>query len=564
MTQMPQKLRRSICGVCCVICVICGEVQAQGTAVIRGDVVQPDTITRVSGIVVVAIDSAGNEAARALSGQTGVYSLTVAAPARYTIRALRVGYRPTIMPPVSVAAGEVRVLRVILAGAALQLNLVRVEGEKGSCRISEERGLLIGSLWEQARTGLVASTLSAGGRPFEATLASYRQFTPKGQRAVEAETLTVIRQTSTSSFHSVPAETLAAAGYATVRGNQVAYHAPDAHALLSPLFEGAHCFDVKLDSVAHPDWIGVAFRPARRAPISDVDGTLWLDRITNELRLLEFRYTNLPRNAAAESADGRVEFVRLLTGDWIISRWAIRTPETEMIVGGGLADRFRSIGTRVVGGFTKRVEQEGIEFYRQSGATLTVTLRARESINSVRKGYVGLVGTTHDALTDSTGAATISEFVPGTYTVVASTEFMTRVGAPAVRQEITVRPGTPARMEIQLPSIEDAIESACGRTSRLRLYFGVVQDAAKKPVVGARLLFEWVTVSQARAGRRTPVTRSTNSVVATSDSEGQWKMCLPAMTSVTVKVMRGEQIVMNRSLTDIAPARDRQLILSIP
>jgi hypothetical protein len=46
------------------------------------------------------------------------------------------------------------------------------------------------------------------------------------------------------------------------------------------------------------------------------------------LRLLEFQYTNLPEELAHVRAGGNVEFLRLSTGRWLLSRWSVRMPRT--------------------------------------------------------------------------------------------------------------------------------------------------------------------------------------------------------------------------------------------
>src|ERR1019366_8381178 len=55
--------------------------------------------------------------------------------------------------------------------------------------------------------------------------------------------------------------------------------------------------------------------------------TLWLARASAELRLLEFRYTNLSPGVARAEPGGSVEFLRLSTGGWLMGRWMIRAPQ---------------------------------------------------------------------------------------------------------------------------------------------------------------------------------------------------------------------------------------------
>ncbi len=70
----------------------------------------------------------------------------------------------------------------------------------------------------------------------------------------------------------------------------------------------------------------------------DIRGTLWLDARTGELRNVEYEYTGLPDGSRRSPSGGRVEFRRLPSGAWIVSRWYIRTSR---ILRGQRADRQR-------------------------------------------------------------------------------------------------------------------------------------------------------------------------------------------------------------------------------
>jgi hypothetical protein len=84
-------------------------------------------------------------------------------------------------------------------------------------------------------------------------------------------------------------------------------------------------------------------QPPNAASVSDIQGTFWIDRASNELRSLEFRYTNLPTVAERASPGGAVEFLRLPSGSWLVNRWHIRMP----IVGVTASTTARGRGIRV-------------------------------------------------------------------------------------------------------------------------------------------------------------------------------------------------------------------------
>jgi hypothetical protein len=95
--------------------------------------------------------------------------------------------------------------------------------------------------------------------------------------------------------------------------------------------------------------VGLRFEPAQRRRTTDVVGTLWVDRNSGQLRVLEYVYVGLPPELDAEHVGGRLQFRRLSTGAWIVDNWYIRMPRVETVdVSGRAITRQRSM-TRVVG-----------------------------------------------------------------------------------------------------------------------------------------------------------------------------------------------------------------------
>src|ERR1019366_223081 len=67
---------------------------------LRGQVLLPDSSTRVSGVIVVATDAYG-AVTRTLSGLDGDFLLRLPHAGQFFVQALRIGYRPTVFPPVT-------------------------------------------------------------------------------------------------------------------------------------------------------------------------------------------------------------------------------------------------------------------------------------------------------------------------------------------------------------------------------------------------------------------------------------------------------------------------------
>jgi hypothetical protein len=94
-------------------------------------------------------------------------------------------------------------------------------------------------------------------------------------------------------FRTSSPEELAALGFwrASALG-EVEFHGLDAGTIISAEFLAGHCFNLARRDSAGTVQVGLAFRPLndRRA---DVQGMLWLDAETRQLRALEFTYTGL-------------------------------------------------------------------------------------------------------------------------------------------------------------------------------------------------------------------------------------------------------------------------------
>ncbi len=311
---------------CIALSCAVGPLRAQ---LVRGTVLLPDS-SRAAGIVVTATDSHGDVSARALTSERGDFVLRMSSPGRYEIRALRIGFSPTVVPAVDVGTADVQMPPIVLRGEAVSLARVTVRGES-VCKVQRDSAKMVARLWVEARTAITATQLSAsGGRVSVRGLVRDQQSDATGTQLITQHN-TYFSGSSLRPFASIPPDSLAKVGYRAEDVTGVTYRAPDADVLLSDSFASQHCFRVEPPTPDRGDWVGVSFRPAReRDGVVDIAGTLWLDRSTAELRVLEFTYTNLPEEVRDANAGGNVEFLRLSNGTWLINKWVIRMPRTSM------------------------------------------------------------------------------------------------------------------------------------------------------------------------------------------------------------------------------------------
>jgi len=124
--------------------------------------------------------------------------------------------------------------------------------------------------------------------------------------------------------------------------------------LISDAFLRTHCFETKPGRGETEGLIGLAFTPARDRTLPDITGTLWIDRGTAMLHHLDFTYVRLPQELVASRAGGRLEFMRVPSGAWIVRDWVIRMPVAQvkhlpMAMGTELAIvKFQEVGGNVL------------------------------------------------------------------------------------------------------------------------------------------------------------------------------------------------------------------------
>ena len=326
----------------------------------------------------VAADERGGVVARTLSGDNGDFELRVPGAGAYTLRLLRVGFRPTTLAPISVPTTGVMGLRAILGAEAVMLSVVTVKSDN-VCGTTEDAGRVIAQLWEEARTALTATQLSAGTRTLDVDWQVFRFDMVRRSQRVTGRVVNARTGATDRPFISASADSLADDGYVVDDERERTFRAPDAAALLSNRFAATHCFRIDAPSRARPQWIGIAFRPTQdRDWIRDIEGTLWIDRATSELRLLEFKYTNLPREVDVPEVGGFVEFLRVPTGHWLIARWAIRAPKLVRrsrgggaVPGGGGSDIVVVEAISVIGGEVTRARRGVTEMYHADPKLVT-------------------------------------------------------------------------------------------------------------------------------------------------------------------------------------------------
>lgn len=310
----------------CAVLAISTPLHAQGTP-IRGNVVD-GAGARVAGSLVVALDERGQLVARALSGGDGAYTLAMPTSAKVSVHALRVGYEPS--DAVQVDAPSSAPLRLTLSSVRTRVSNEKSR-QKSVCGTPHDTTSDVTRLWEEARKVIASTRLTFGATPLSAHVIGFDRRTSRDGKSVIAERTHENDVSAHRPFSSLPPDSIANAGYVIESESDVAYYAPDAEVLLSGRFADSHCFGVQSPPSAHPEWIGLSFKPSKdRLGVKEIGGTFWFDRESLELRQLDYRYTNVPTAYLAAGVGGAISFRLMPFGAWIISAWEIRMPQGQI------------------------------------------------------------------------------------------------------------------------------------------------------------------------------------------------------------------------------------------
>lgn len=294
------------------------ELHAQA---LTGTVLRADSSTPAQGVLVEVRVGNVRDPMRVLTNQRGAFRLALPAADTVRVRVLRPGFRPAVHPPVYIASGATREVRIVLADQPLTLAATTIR----ESRVCGERAEAAAwQLWEQAHTVLQTTALTERDTALSVrTLEFQGQATPGGATVIKDSTVAFVPVDP--EFSKAHYDSLFQLGYIRRNVDTVTtYYAPNAHVLLDERFVRSHCFRVAERDSTPRGMIGVRFEPARSPRHTDIVGTFWLDSATFHLKQIEFGYMNPPRNHRVIGAGGFVIFTRLGTGHWIMSEWSIR------------------------------------------------------------------------------------------------------------------------------------------------------------------------------------------------------------------------------------------------
>jgi len=488
----------------------------------------------VAGVVVILLDNSSLGVARALSNARGEFRLTASKAGHYRVRTMRIGFLPVTSEPIALADGKTVTQRFVLGGIPFSLDTVRVAG-RVTCKTSRENSAATFAVWEQVRTALTATQLTAGEQAITATTIGFQRSEDPYFQRVRRHNATVQSALVTQPWHSQSSDSLRRFGYVVTRNDTTTYFAPGLEVLLSDSFFEDHCFRI----VSSPDAsrIGIAFEPTPDRRIAEIRGTVWLDRGSAELRKLDFGYANVSRQQV-ERAGGDMEFVRMRNGLWAIRRWSIHMPvlgersQTALI-----GSEPTVVETLIAGGELSLATRDGDTLWSRPPLVLRGAVVDSLSGKPVSGAYVALMGTTRAAVTDTGGRFAIAGMLLGAYTAEVHTPILDEIDA--VNQTRLVFTDSVTPHFIRVPSSQQIRTKLCGQL-KLPMTGIVVGNVALRGAGSippwTRVFGEWNEsgVNNAAAA----VTNPDRWIESRTDSSGRFRICgLPINTTLLVRAV---------------------------
>ncbi len=515
--------------------------------IVQGQLLDAETGEPVEGALILLLDQAGEEAGGYLTNDVGRFIIQAPAPGTYTLRAERIGYETVSSDPFQLRQAERFGIRLEAGKKAIELEGIRVEGSQ-RCLVRPGEGLLVASIWEEARKALTVQDWTEREGSFRFQMVRYERELDEPDGTIRSETRETSSGVSRSPIRSLPADDLLTGGFIRPStGGGYDFFGPDASVLLSDLFLDTHCFRLRSDR-DRPDEIGLSFEPVVRGRLPDIAGTLWLESETARLRVLEYGYTWSPWPEAYGVARGQVDFESLPTGAWFIRKWWIRMP----IMGvdfsrpaTGAASRVRVIGIKEVGG-------EITQF-----SSLDRTVVSRELPRGALEGQVWdtprqaplpgatvfLSGTSYATETDREGRFVLDGLPEGTFSAVFTHPRLDSLGVFSRPTQVTISPGITTTVTLAIPTTGPDPGASCNveeLAEGLWFLVGFVRDAdSGEPLQGATVLMDWSTfegqtISGLIERRRQLQTRS--------DPQGRFTGCgIPVDTRITLRAVLDEK-----------------------
>lgn len=325
---------------------------------IYGTLLDNRTHQPIAGGFVTLIDSAGQAVRADFSGADGSFALGAPGPGSFQLRIDRIGFASRITEFYELVAEQRLSVAVRIPLRPVRLNDLRVVVSRSCVDDPTDTGVLA-TAWAEFRKAIRTTVWAEGRGELTFTLREYARTLSSANLRELASTERTRRGIRLPPFKSLSGEQLAIQGYGVSDADSLVLYAPDASVLLSTEFSEGYCFGLRRTQVDDLPRLGITFRPRRDRDVIDVEGIIWLDELSAELRRVDIKYRNLPlpRGTRRALVGSELVFDRIPNGPFFIKEWWVRLP----------------IGHLERSNFSLRLEPV-IDVYRQIGGRVTEVL----------------------------------------------------------------------------------------------------------------------------------------------------------------------------------------------
>lgn len=501
--------------------------EVRGRVVVQGSAGEP-----VDAAQVTLTTEAGVGADATFTSASGSFLLRTAVPGTYLVRVDRIGFESWTSEPIELAEGESRAVELELPIRPVRLADLDVS-VRSQCWDDPDRAPEIWIVWDEARKALEAAWLAQREELFRFNSVVFdRRLSLRSRNIVQVETFAV-DDVLEAPFRSLPADRLSSEGYIQEEGETIYFYAPDASVLLSDTFLGDHCFGLRREREEGRTLVGLTFEPRDERDPPDISGVLWLDEATAELDYVEFEYENIPyRGVDEDDIGGRIDFVRVSNGAFVVRDWHIRMP-----VMGRDGSRYFTAGFTEYGGELRDVFGTGGEPVAwRSGGTIRGTLLSPLDGSPLADAILTLDGPGPDRVrhTGPRGGFVFHGLEPGEHQIHLYHPLGVTLDWDVDGVRVELGPGEEAEVSFLLPTAEEIRRDHCGDEPG-GLVLGRVATPDDLPYSRVRVEAAWEVPDRPddpeapSAGWRSDRTRT--------DGRGRYRLCgLPIGSEVTIGV----------------------------
>lgn len=438
----------------------------------------------LAGVVVSGLDANGITLARSVSDSASGYRIPIM-PGMLRLQFRRIGYTPATLALSDSANGR---LDVVLSRLPTQLPAVKAVAAVQCDKTANTDDAL--ALWDQARSGMLTSVVARESKAAYTSVLVYQTGFEGDDELPRAVERVEFAGASTAFVAGNEPEALARDGYLLREGLGYVFVGPDDQVLFDQSFLASHCFT--MEPAASDSMVGVHFETAKGSKGVGVAGTVWLRRDPLDLLSVEYRYTNLDRTLQRAKPGGAILFRKMPNGITMVHQWRIRGTTAITLARNGPAGRNAVIvgrgGSRgspitrqsagrdpvatatETGAMIEMMQWPDVATYVAPMATVSGVAIDKYTQRPLANTVVRFDRTPFRTVTDSTGAFTLIDVLPGIYSADVGDPELPKYGVEGpLLGPLAIKYGVNSGLRLEGEGTAATIVRGCGEKSDSRL-----------------------------------------------------------------------------------------------